>query len=214
MYQKIVTTIAWVLCAIRDFVFSIWSILKKWYRPELRMRFASDIRCDGADKSNKDSMTDLMYAAYSGDLERVNQLIQDGVDLNAYCGQNKITALMYAASRGESEIVHALIKAGADVHHTSPSGHTALYYVGHTAEKHIDARNAEIVRALREAGARDENTQELVVEEETYRQAEGVTAIASGDLVSNSQASLFSRNMTDDGKCPDPEVENSEILNL
>lgn len=63
------------------------------------------------------------------------------------------------------------------------------------------------------AGARDENTQELVDEKETSGQAGGVTIRASEDSVSNSQASLFILKTTDDEEYPDPEIEIYEILN-
>ena len=211
MYRKILTIIAWALCAIRDFVFSIWSILKKWYRPEWYKWCPDDeIESDrlyGADKINEDSIPGLIFPTIAGDLEQVNHLIQDGVDLNTYWGPTKITALMHAASFGRSEIVHALIKAGADVHQTCRRGHTALYYLGASLNpggEELDRKLIDIGKALLEAGARDENTQELVAGKETYRKAEEDTTIASGDLV-NPQVSLFICDEKDNGEFFDPE---------
>jgi len=110
------------------------------------------------------------------------------------------TGFMEAAEKGQSDTVRTLIAAGANVDKVNKHGETALM-------KAAARGHSEIVKALIEAGARDENTQELVAEKQTYRQAEGVTAIASGDLVSNSQASLFILKTTDDEEYPDPEIE-------
>jgi len=64
-------------------------------------------------------MTELMAAAYAGDLERVQQLLAAGADVNA-TDDSGWTALMKACyntehKRGFAEVVQALIDAGANI---------------------------------------------------------------------------------------------------
>lgn len=64
-------------------------------------------------------MTELMAAAYAGDLARVQQLLATGADVNA-TDDSGWTALMKACynteqKRGFADVVQALIDAGADI---------------------------------------------------------------------------------------------------
>ncbi len=92
----------------------------------------------------------LVYAAYSGDLESVNNLLAGGINPNARNSIFMATALGMACScHGESyeEIVKALLQAGANVDGIENKiGCTPLMIAAHQG-------NINIVRILLEAGA-------------------------------------------------------------
>ena len=64
-------------------------------------------------------MTELMTAAYAGDLEQVNQLLAAGADVNATdeAGWSALMKACYNAEhkRGFADVVQALIDAGANI---------------------------------------------------------------------------------------------------
>ncbi len=70
--------------------------------------------------------TDLILAAYDGNLSQVISLVKKGLDIN-YANNNGSTALLFAAQKGHLEIVKYLIEKGADVNHVNNDGFTALY---------------------------------------------------------------------------------------
>ncbi|MFB3896971.1 MAG: ankyrin repeat domain-containing protein [bacterium] len=83
------------------------------------------------DKPNKDGTTVLMNAAYSGNIDTVQRLLDKGATVNA---KNKfeMTPLINAVSRPYSsgnaiEVVKLLIKNGADVNSKTKEGWTALH---------------------------------------------------------------------------------------
>ena len=88
---------------------------------------------------------DILQAAKDGNLLRVKQLLEEGVDVNAKNGFGW-TALMVAAWNGHVEVVHALVGAGADLNAKDNDGWTAL--MGTAENGHV-----EVVRALLAAGA-------------------------------------------------------------
>jgi ankyrin repeat protein len=64
-------------------------------------------------------MTELMTAAYAGDLEKVEQLLAAGADVNATdeAGWSALMKACYNAEqkRGFADVVQALIDAGANI---------------------------------------------------------------------------------------------------
>ena len=89
-------------------------------------------------------LRDLHDAVADGDVERVQQLIAEGVDMNAlYDGT---TPLHRAVARGHLKVVRMLLSLGADIEARSAIGTTPLYWA---AEHRRDA----IVEALCNAGA-------------------------------------------------------------
>jgi ankyrin repeat protein len=83
------------------------------------------------DKLDKDGNTALMQAAFSGQVDTVQQLIEKGATVNA---KNKfeMTPLINAVSRPYSsgnaiEVVKLLIKNGADINSKTKEGWTALH---------------------------------------------------------------------------------------
>jgi ankyrin repeat protein len=95
-------------------------------------------------------MTELMSAAYAGDLEHVRQLLAAGADVNAK-DEGGWTALMKACynaeqKRGYAEVVQALIDAGADVEAPIGYGVRPLMLAAGYGE-------ADVVDTLLKAGA-------------------------------------------------------------
>lgn len=69
----------------------------------------------------------LPQAALDKDLPRVQQLIQQGADLEAQTDAG-MTALLIAAATDQYQMAEVLVQAGADIFATSPLGHTAGRY--------------------------------------------------------------------------------------
>ena len=64
----------------------------------------------------------------SGNLQRVEELIQSGVDVNVRCGVRGCSLLMQAIRRSLKDIALALLSAGADMEAKDDSGWTALHW--------------------------------------------------------------------------------------
>ncbi len=68
---------------------------------------------------------ELLTAAAEGDLEKVNALLQDGVDANAINALGR-TSIVTAAWRGHYDVVRSLIEAGVEIDAADNQGRTAL----------------------------------------------------------------------------------------
>lgn len=82
--------------------------------------------------------TDLMAAAYHGDLGAVAAILSTPCDIDAQ-DHHGMTALMYAAMEGHSEVVGRLIDHEADMEIQSAQRYTALMYAvrgGHVSSVH------------------------------------------------------------------------------
>jgi len=88
----------------------------------------------------------LLVASGKGELERVKELLDQGITVNAR-GFDGRTALMEASYGGHAEVVKVLLAAGADVTPRKDDGATALSF----AE---GGRYTDIVGLLRSAGAK------------------------------------------------------------
>ena len=88
---------------------------------------------------------EILEASFKGDLLRVKQLLEEGVNVNAK-NINGWSALMYAADNGHVEVVRTLLEAGADVAAKPPIGWTALMFAVYNDD-------VEMVRILLAAGA-------------------------------------------------------------
>lgn len=69
----------------------------------------------------------LINAAYNGNLDRVQELLTQGVNVNTIDG-SEFTALMATTSRDYTEIARLLIENGANVNLQNNSGYTALMW--------------------------------------------------------------------------------------
>lgn len=95
-------------------------------------------------KSDEEYTSDLLNAAYNGDLGSVNNLLKMRINVNAK-DNDGVTALIVAAQKGHIDIVNALISANADTNAKINDGVTALMFAaerGHTdiAKLLINAR--------------------------------------------------------------------------
>ncbi|MGK5093970.1 ankyrin repeat domain-containing protein [Deltaproteobacteria bacterium TL4] len=70
----------------------------------------------------------LIRAAFSGQKELIEKLLQLKADPNITASNTMMTPLMWAAYRGESDILRLLIEAQADVNRTNPEGWTAIMW--------------------------------------------------------------------------------------
>jgi len=96
----------------------------------------------------------LWHIAGSGDLEQLDELLTQGVDVNAG-DRTGVTALMRAAYHGQLAMVRALIGYGADPTAKDRSGLTALMmaeYGGH--EEIVDALRPFAARGKREVASK------------------------------------------------------------
>lgn len=85
---------------------------------------------------------ELIKAIFLGNLQMVEQLIEQGADINAKA-DNGWTALHYAAKRGYVEVVKYLIEQGADINAKNNAGETPLY----------EASTSAVARFLKEKDA-------------------------------------------------------------
>jgi uncharacterized protein len=94
-----------------------------------------------------DGFTALALAAYLGQKESVNYLIEKGADLNALArNETGYTALTGAVSQNHNEIAKILVKNGARVNHGYEGGFTPLMHAAY-------AGNAELASLLLQNGA-------------------------------------------------------------
>lgn len=94
------------------------------------------------------SITPLMYAAQTGDLDVVKSLLKRGAD-PALLNSDGNGALWFACFSGSEACVTELIKAGAPLDTQNVNGATALIYCA-------SASKAPLVKLLLDAGANTE----------------------------------------------------------
>ena len=89
---------------------------------------------------------DLVAVILAGDLERADQLVGIGADVDQK-GQNGTTPLIAAAMTGANELAATLIRMGAHSEAKDASGKNALAYA-------LEANNEELVTMLVEQAKR------------------------------------------------------------
>jgi len=103
----------------------------------------------------------LLAASARGDLKKVEQLVDFGVDVNS-SDKTQMSALHYAAMHAREEVIKSLIARGADVNATDlKGGFTALHWVVmNTAPRTSSAVNhvEESLTALVRAGCKVNST--------------------------------------------------------
>jgi ankyrin repeat protein len=91
-----------------------------------------------------DVNSDLIEAVKAGDMEKVEQLLEQGADVNAK-GEDDVTVLMMATLTGNTDAVQVLLAKGADVTPKDKFGWDAMMYAKCTGQD-------EIVDILEQAG--------------------------------------------------------------
>ncbi|MGB7542218.1 MAG: ankyrin repeat domain-containing protein [Burkholderiales bacterium] len=94
--------------------------------------------------------TELLEAVRTGDVERTQQMLAAGADIQSRDGEGA-TLLMLASHAGNLPLVRALIEAGAEVNASDERGWTPLMKAAHNAE--LDRGFAQVAQALIDAGA-------------------------------------------------------------
>lgn len=77
--------------------------------------------------SDKDGLTPLHHAAYSGNIEAVELLIGQGVEINAQATRSAWTPIFFASLRGHGNIAARLIEAGARIDIKDIRGRSAFH---------------------------------------------------------------------------------------
>jgi ankyrin repeat protein len=117
-----------------------------------------------------DGFTALALAAYLGQRESVEYLVEKGADLNALArNETGYTALTGAVSQNHNEIARILVRKGAQVNHGYEGGFTPLMHAAY-------AGNIELVSFLLQNGA-----------DPTAKNGEGKTPLAFAQEKNNSQ---------------------------
>ncbi|XP_023023456.2 ankyrin repeat and MYND domain-containing protein 2 [Leptinotarsa decemlineata] len=83
---------------------------------------------------DENSMTPLQHAAYKGNKEIVQNLLDQGADVNYSEHQHNYTALHFAGLSGKADVCYALLLSGAKTDVTNSVGRTASQmaaFVGH-----------------------------------------------------------------------------------
>ena len=83
--------------------------------------------CDSCGLKRDASKNPLLTAVGFGDLERVRELVEEGIDVNMASNTTNFTALQLAAGVGCFPIVQYLLQHGADKNKADNNGHTALF---------------------------------------------------------------------------------------
>jgi ankyrin repeat protein len=110
-------------------------------------------------KTLDDNAKSLINALQDGDLDKVNQLLNDGkVNIN-FKGDKWITPLIVASQKGYSDVVEQLLGAGANLDLADKDGKTALMFASVYGY-------SEVVEQLLKAGANPD-----------YARKDGVTAL-------------------------------------
>jgi ankyrin repeat protein len=117
-----------------------------------------------------DGFTALALAAYLGEKESVEYLVEKGADLNAVAkNETGYTALTGAVSKNHNEIAKVLVRKGAQVNHGYEGGFTPLMHAAY-------AGNVELVSFLLQHGA-----------DPTAKNSEGKTPLTFALEKNNSQ---------------------------
>ena len=119
--------------------------------------------------------TDLVEAAFDGDLDEVKSQIQKGFHLESYDGR-KHTALSEAACQGHIHVVQWLLESGADPNAVNDTGRTALWRAAFN-------NHVEIVKLLLQSGS-DPQARDKVSMESAYD-------VATNDEIRTILVSLF-----------------------
>ncbi|CAB1429658.1 unnamed protein product [Pleuronectes platessa] len=88
------------------------------------------------DDSLSDSNTSFLRAARAGNIDKVLELLKNGVDIST-CNQNGLNALHLAAKEGHTDLVEELLERGAPVDSSTKKGNTALHIASLAGQKEV-----------------------------------------------------------------------------
>jgi len=97
--------------------------------------------------SDADLWLGILDASRNGDLARVQQMLENGAEINSQDVFDDYTPLHYAIGSGNTELVRFLIQKGADIEHDNNTVHQTPLATA------VLASRIEIIELLLEAGA-------------------------------------------------------------
>jgi ankyrin repeat protein len=155
----------------------------------------------------------LASAANTGDLDRVEMLLEQGADPSLAVGHASETALHAAVHGGNRAIVDRLVAAGADIERADRYGRTSLM----AAASHLGPLAARVVDALIEAGAsieaRDERGMTALMI--AVQHSQGVSELDLSDGVRREGDVEMVRRLLDHGADPNaPGPDGKSALDL
>jgi ankyrin repeat protein len=127
----------------------------------------------------------FIEAIEKGNVDIVNQLIEEGINVNVV--RDESTPLMIAASRGRIEIAETMLQAGANINEKNHEGWTALHKAAH------DQNETDIVQFLMDSGidieskTRSGKTALMLAEEKGHRDIVRVIKIHLAKLQADAQ---------------------------
>ena len=109
-------------------------------------------------QAQRNSKSELVHAAESGDLVQVRRLLADGANPNL---PKSFSALQAASAAALPEVVREMLKYHGDVHQRDSAGRTALNVLAQSAVGDAKENPAEVAQLLIDAGT-DVNAQDNI----------------------------------------------------
>ncbi|KAL5317849.1 hypothetical protein ACEPPN_014949 [Leptodophora sp. 'Broadleaf-Isolate-01'] len=103
----------------------------------------------------------LRYAIESGSSDLVRYLINNGADVNEYCGLMQTNLIQCAFAFSQIEIARILISNGTEIHHINATGWTPAFHIFGTMPNPTPQSSHESLEILSSASFTDFNTQDV-----------------------------------------------------
>ncbi|KAG4440094.1 hypothetical protein IFR05_004437 [Cadophora sp. M221] len=103
----------------------------------------------------------LRYAIESGSSDLVRYLINNGADVNEYCGLMQTNLIQCAFAFSQIEIARILISNGTEIHHINATGWTPAFHIFGTMPNTTLQSSHESLEILSSASFTDFNTQDF-----------------------------------------------------
>ena len=106
----------------------IW-IFNKHFFFKIKIRFNLHSINFSELRTTKQQVYKFRCAAENGDVEKVNQMLQDGMPVDVACDHFGYTAFLVAARYNRPDVARRLLQEGADINAQTKHGDTSLHLV-------------------------------------------------------------------------------------